>query len=285
MPRGSLRSAEIAVVEIREVADIVDEGTARKKRRKGGWEAGELTRRDAVKLALAVGAAGGAVALGIPVGESLLSPAPNTPYPPDALIYTRFPEPVWWNEKANQPMRVTDFALWQGATGVWRGRFENGSLVLGSGLPVLVIRIPRDDSHFQSPPAIDFAIPGGFSLYHDDAARDLRFVVLYDRCVHLCCFPGWQVVTNPPPGRDYLLPCPTYQAYGIDPIYCVCHGSQYDPLVLTTNVNPNDNVTYVGAERVYGPAGRSVPVVAVAVTDDVLYGGMVDARWYQYCGD
>ncbi len=260
-----------------------DEGTKDGKRAKGGWEAGELTRRDVVKIGLAVGAVGGAAALGLAVGESLLSTAPYTPYPPDALIYTRFPEPEWWNGKANQPMRVTDFQLWQGATGIWRGRFENGSWVSGTGLPVLVIRIPRDSTNFRSPPASEFPVPPGFALYYDAPSRDLRFVVLYDRCVHLCCFPGWQVVTSPPPGRDYLLPCPTYQVYGVDPIYCVCHGSQYDPLVLTTSVNPNNNVTYVGAERVHGPAGRAVPVVAVAVKADVLYGGMVDERWYAYC--
>lgn len=264
---------------------MTDDGTRDGERAKRGWEAGELTRRDVVKLTLAVGAVGGAAALGLAVGGSLLSPSAYSPYPPDALVYTRFPEAEWWNDKADQVIRVTDFGLWQGATGVWRGRFENGSLVPGTGLPVLVIRIPRDDAHFQSPPSGDFPIPEGFSLFYDDPARDLRFVVLYDRCVHLCCFPGWQVVTNPPPARDYVAPCPTYQVYGIDPVYCICHGSQYDPLVLTSSVNPNNHVAYVGAERVHGPAGRSVPVVAVAVKDDVLYGGMVDPRWYEYCGD
>lgn len=244
-----------------------------------------MTRRDWVKLGLAVGAVGGAAALGVTIGGSLLSSTQTGSYPPDALIYTAFPTDQWWNEKADQPMRVGDFGLWQGATGVWRGTFSGGHLVRGTGLPILAIRIPRDDVNFRSPPASDFPLSDGYSLYYDDPARDIRIVVLYDRCVHLCCYPGWQVVTNPPPGRDYLVPCPTFQVYGIDPIYCICHGSQYDPLVLTENVNPTNNVTYVGAERVHGPAGRSVPVIAVRVAQDILYGGMVDPAWYHYCGD
>ncbi len=264
---------------------VADDATPGGKRSKGSWESEDITRRDWVKLGLLVGAAGGATALGVAAAETLFAPGPYSPYPPDALFYTRFPVDEWWNDKADQPMRAGDFGLWQGATGVWRGTYASGRLIAGTGMPVLVIRVPRDSTYFQAPPANEFTIPNGFSLYYDDPARDLRFVVLYDRCVHLCCYPGWQVVTNPPPGRDYAVPCPTYQVYGLDPIYCICHGSQYDPLVLTTSVNPNNNVTYVGAERVHGPAGRSVPVVAVAVKDDVLYGGMIDARWYEYCGE
>ncbi len=264
---------------------VADDATPGGKRSKGSWESEDITRRDWVKLGLLVGAAGGATALGVAAAETLFAPGPYSPYPPDALFYTRFPVDEWWNDKADQPMRAGDFGLWQGATGVWRGTYASGRLIAGTGMPVLVIRVPRDSTYFQAPPANEFTIPNGFSLYYDDPARDLRFVVLYDRCVHLCCYPGWQVVTNPPPGRDYAVPCPTYQVYGLDPIYCICHGSQYDPLVLTTSVNPSNNVTYVGAERVHGPAGRCIPVVAVAVKEDVLYGGMIDARWYEYCGE
>lgn len=42
---------------------------------------------------------------------------------------------------------------------------------------------------------------------------------------------------------------------------------------------------YPTPERVHGPAGRSIPVVAVSVKDDILYGGMVSPPCYAYCGD
>ena len=247
------------------------------------WEKGEMTRRKWVKLTLAAGAVGGAAAVTAAFGGTLLSPAPSLPSPLDALGYTKFPEPEWWSELEGQLVKVGDFGLWQGASAIWRGTFSEGQLVSGTGYSVLVIRIPRDATGFQSPPATSVPLPHGYSLYYDDAARNIRIVVLYDRCAHLCCFPGWQVVKSPPPLRNYVAACPTYEVYGLDPVYCVCHGSQYDPLVLTTDVNPGSGVTYVGAERVLGPAGRSVPVVAVRADQDVLYGGMLDPRWYEYC--
>src|SRR5207249_4330136 len=119
------------------------------------------------------------------------------------------------NALEGQPVKVTDFQEWQGATGVWDGEFVDGKLVPGTGYPVLIIRVKRDDSVFSAP--TDVAVPSGFNLYYDDPARDIRIVVVYDRCAHLCCYPGWQVVQNPPPARDYLSPAPTYQVFGIDP--------------------------------------------------------------------
>ena len=150
-------------------------------------------------------------------------------------------------------------------------------------MPVLVIRVKRDDSVFIAPPPGDVSLPAGFDLYYDDPARDIRIVVVYDRCAHLCCFPGWQVITNPPPARDYTSDTPTYRVYGLDPIYCVCHGSQYDPMVLLKDVNPRNGVTYVGPSRVHGPSSRAIPVIAVKAINDVLVGGMADPRWYEYC--
>ena len=142
----------------------------------------------------------------------------------------------------------------------------------------------RDDAVFSAP--ADVALPPGFRLYDDDAARDIRIVVFYDRCAHLCCFPGWQVGGDPPPYHGgYVGPTPTWEVYGLDPIYCVCHGSQYEPMIIARDVNPLSGVEYVGASRVFGPSTRAIPVVPVKAVDDVLIGGMLDARWYQYCGD
>jgi len=233
-----------------------------------------------VKLGLAVGgsAAVGTVAAGL--ASTLLQTSPARPV--DAtLFYTRFSTPQWWNTLEGKPINVTDFAEWQGATGVWGGAFVDGKWIAGTGYPVLVIRVKRDDSVFSAP--TDVPVPSGFDLYYDDPARDIRLVVVYDRCAHLCCYPGWQVVQNPPPARDYTSPAPTYQVFGLDPIYCICHGSQYDPMLLVKNINERNGVEFVGPSRVHGPAGRAIPVFAVRAVDDVLHAAMVAPRWYEYC--
>ena len=245
------------------------------------WEKQEgWTRRDWVKVGLGVGgsAAAGALAVGL-AGTLLRSPpADETRI---TIHYTRFPTDQWWNDLEGNPIKVTDFQEWQGATGVWGGEFVDGKWLVGTGYPVLVIRVKRDDSVFSAP--TDVAVPSGFDLYYDDPGRDIRIVVVYDRCAHLCCQPGWQVVQNPPPLRDYVSPAPTYQVFGLDPIYCICHGSQYDPMLLVKNINDKNGVEFVGPSRVYGPASRAIPVFAVRAVDDVLQGAMVDHRWYEYC--
>ncbi len=200
------------------------------------------------------------------------------------LIYTRYPTDQWWNTKEGTPVRARDFEVWQGASAVWRGLFEDNAYVPGTGLPALVIRVPRVDAYFEIPDRPSYSLPPGFALFYDDPARDLRMVAGFDRCTHLCCFPGWHVATDPPPGRDYLLPPPTYTVYEQDPIYCLCHGTQYDPLVIVQDVNPRNNAPFPGMTLVHGPGSFAMPLIPLRVReDDVLQGGTVDSRWYAYC--
>ena len=245
------------------------------------WEKQEgWTRRDWVKLGLAVGGSAAAGAVGVGLAEKLLRSPPPEPIE-GPILYTRFPMDQWWNSYEGNPVKVTDFQEWQGATGVLGGTFASGKWVAGTGYPVLVIRVKRDDSVFSAP--TDVAVPSGFDLYYDDPTRDIRIVVVYDRCAHLCCYPGWQVVQIPPPSRDYVGPAPTYQVYGLDPIYCVCHGSQYDPMLLVKSTNANNGVNFVGPSRVHGPATRAIPILAVRAVDDALQAALVDPAWYRYC--
>lgn len=202
----------------------------------------------------------------------------------DTIRYTAFPTSQWWNDLANDPVRVGDFSVWQGATAVWRGLYDGtGALIPGTGYPVLVIRVPRVDTYYSLPSPLPWSLPNGLSLFYDDPARDLRIVVSLDRCTHLCCYPGWHVVTNPPPGRDYSISPPTWDVYGQDPIYCICHGTQYDPLLLTASTNPHNGVLFPGLELVHSPGTFAMPLVPVRAVDDALEGGMVDPRWYAYC--
>jgi Rieske Fe-S protein len=258
------------------------------------WEEEEKprtwTRREWVKLSMTLGAVGALGALGgLSAGDFLPPPVQFSGEVREGLIYTKFPTPQWWNSKDGTPVRVSDFQVWDGATAVWRGLFQNNQLIPGTGFPCIVIRLPYDAPEFSFPDQATLtangigAPPEGFSYYYQDDSTKTRIAVFYDRCVHLCCYPGWHVVTNPPPGRDYAVPPPTYDVYHEDPIYCICHGSQYDPLVLTVNFNPHSNVSYIGAEMVHGPAPRALVVIPVKESGGALVGGMPDPRWYIYC--
>ncbi len=221
------------------------------------------------------------------VAQTLL-PALFAPYPfrgtiEDRLMYTRFPTDQWWNSRAGTAVRVTDFSLWQGAGAVWRGLFRDGAYVPGTGFPALVIRVIRDDTYFRAPDPNPYGLPAGFGLFYDDPLRDIRLVALFDRCTHLCCYPGWHVISDPPPGRTYTVSPPTYDVYGQDPVYCVCHDAQYDPLLLVRDVNPLNNVVFVGAQVVHPPATYAMPVIPIRAVSDELYGGMANPAWYAYC--
>ena len=256
------------------------------------WEKEERrqwTRREWVKASLLAGVAGAAgLAAGVGVSTLLSPPARPSSIVDERLVYTSFPTKVWWSQLVGQPVMVTDLAPWAGATAVWRGVFTDGRLEIGTGFPVLVVRIPSDTPYLQVPSG-SWSLPSGYDLYYEDLSRDLRIVVFLARCTDLCCYVGWHVVTNPPPGHDYanygLEPPypPTYEVYGQDPIYCVCHGAQFDPLLLVASTNPANNVTFPGAELIYGPGRFALPIIPVRAVKDVLEGGMADPRWYGYC--
>lgn len=247
-----------------------------------------ITRREWVRMGLITAAfAAGAAATGggaLVLRELLPPPKSQFAHLVDRLMYTAFPTDQWWNDKANTPVKVTDFNLWAGATAVWRGFFDDsGAYVQGSGYPLLVIRVPRVDTYYSLPNPLPWTIGDGFGLFYDDPARDIRIIAGLDRCTHLCCIPGWHVVTNPPPERDYSVPPPTWDVYSEDPIYCICHGAQYDPLVLVTDTNPHNGVLYPGLQVVHGPAAVAMPLVPLRAVDDVLEGDLVDVNWYAYC--
>lgn len=180
---------------------------------------------------------------------------------------------------------MTDFALWQGATAVWRDFFfDSGQWTPGTGYQVLVIRVPRVDTYFNFPETPAYTLPRGYAIFYDDPSRDIRIVAGFGQCTHLCCYPGWHVVTNPPPSRNYLVPPPTCTVYAEDPVFCVCHDAQYDPLLLIEDWNSKSNVPFPGTQLVHGPGTFAMPLIPLcAADDDVLQGGLPDPRWYQYC--
>ncbi len=252
----------------------------------GPGKKGGLTRREWLRLSVAASAGVAVGALGAYEFTRLLGP-PTTVEGEirDTLYYTRSPDPQnpqWWDALAGEEVRVTDFGEWQGATALWRALVVAEQPVPNTGLPVLVIRVKRDDSAFSAPPPGDVALPPGFSLYYDDPARDIRIVVVYSRCTHPCCSSSWHISPVPSIDRNYIVK-PRTSLFNEDPIYCACHGAQFDPMALVSAVHPN-GTRYVGAQRVHGPASRALPVVPVRANAYVLVGGMADPRWYaSYC--
>jgi hypothetical protein len=71
--------------------------------------------------------------------------------------------------------------------------------------------------------------------------------------------------------------------YRQDPIYCICHGTQYDPLVVVADTNPHNNVVFPGLRLVHTPGTFAMPLLPVRAVNDTLEGVMVDPRWYVYC--
>jgi len=242
-----------------------------------------ITRRQLMKGVMVAGA--GLVAGSLVASGTSLFPPPLRLQGElkETFVYTATtPSPgetIWWNHLAGREARTVDLPLWQGAAPVWRGLFdEEGGLIPGSGLTALLIRVAGDRR---------FKVPEEFEehVVHLDDGNVL--VGLYDRCVHLCCNPGWHVKPVPEAYKDYRTN-PKTLLYGEDPIWCQCHNSQYDPMSLEWNTHPNGQ-EYIGAKFVHGPASRGLPAIPLRLQGDgetlvgdseAVVGGTNVMGWY-----
>src|SRR3990172_390746 len=94
-----------------------------------GW-----TRREWVKLGVTVGAISTLGSLGaVSSGQLIPPPKKLTGELRETIYYTKFPTPQWWNSKVGTPVKPGDFREWDGATGVWRGLFQDDAYVPGTG--------------------------------------------------------------------------------------------------------------------------------------------------------
>jgi len=247
-----------------------------------------LTRRRTLQL-LGLAGAGAVAASLLATGKALLPP-PITCVGAitDRFLYGR-PNPgqtVWWNALVNRPARVTDFRLWDGAATVWRAVLdETGQPQPGCGLPALLIRVDGSLVEYPKGP-----FPFGDSTINTTINGELyTFVALYDRCVHLCCYPGWHLRSLPPALRtDYIVQPRSTTLADQDPVWCQCHDSQYDPITLVDDRHPN-GVRYVGGQRVHGPAPRALPAIPLRLNGTFIEGTYDPAEgghpeWYSaYC--
>lgn len=244
-----------------------------------------MTRRRWIRSVVGVSAVGAVVGLGVSAGSLLPPPVRPKGDVRDTFSVSKFSSAQWWDPYAGRPANVDMFEnVWDGLTAVWRGVFDQdtGELLLNTGMPAIIIRVPKGDSTVEEPSA--FEERDGFSLRVEHPVEDSYVVAFFDRCVHLCCQPGWHVITTSVVAHsDYVEPSKTYEKYGEDPIYCICHGSQFDPLDLRNALNPKTEARYVGARRVHLPADRPLPSIPLKLEGTTLIGGYLDPAWYVYC--
>ena len=174
-----------------------------------------------------------------------------------------------------------------GAQGVW------------NGLPVNVNYVPHskndgtalvnDKPRFQFMEGYDVA--GNYVGHFEDMAeQDPRLfpsedlIMIFSRCTHLCCIPGWQLVSN-----QYT--ADSWSSGGTDDggskLFCICHSSRFDPTALEMNSNRNRSngatFSYAGIRRAGGPAPVGLPLIPIAVNGDIIEGISDYTDWLTYC--
>ena len=174
-----------------------------------------------------------------------------------------------------------------GASGVW------------NGVPVVVMYVEHSKyagtpdangkARFQFTEGIDET--GKYVGHFDDLAEaDLRLmpsedlVMVFGRCTHLCCIPGWQLVSNSYTEDSWT---PGGGDDGGTKLFCICHSSRFDPTVLEMNTNRNRSngatFNYAGIRRSGGPAPVGLPIIPIQLNGDVLEGLTDYVDWYTYC--
>jgi Rieske Fe-S protein len=174
-----------------------------------------------------------------------------------------------------------------GASGVW------------NGVPVVVMYVEHSKyggtpesngkARFQFTEGIDET--GKYVGHFEDLAEaDPRLmpsedlVMVFGRCTHLCCIPGWQLVSNSYTEDSWT---PGGGDDGGTKLFCICHSSRFDPTVLEMNTNRNRSngatFNYAGIRRSGGPAPVGLPIIPIQLNGDVLEGLTDYVDWYTYC--
>ncbi len=211
---------------------------------------------------------------------------------------------VWYGTSHLEPMTQSSYAAeaaksstgMAGAQGVW------------GGLPVNVVYVPHEENkgtptstgqpRFQFADGVDQtgAVVGyGGEIEEDPKWSVLKIhdniIVIFSRCPHLCCIPGWQLVANDFTADTWL---PGGVDAGGNKLFCICHSSRYDPTIIEKNQNINRNdgslAKYYGIKRTGGPAPVGMPLIPFKVNNDVIEAIDFEAEgvteildWYTFC--
>ena len=201
---------------------------------------------------------------------------------------------VWYGDSHLQPMSYDAFVQasansntgMTGAQGVW------------SGMPVNVVYVPdnenKDTGLASNKPRFQYMegynsggkyVGSGYELYEKPEYASLsihdNLIIVFSRCPHLCCIPGWQLVTN-----DYTND--SWEAGGTESggnkLFCICHSSRFDPTAIEKNsMGRGTPFNYIGIKRVGGPAPNGMPLVPFVLNGDMIEALPDFADWYAYC--
>jgi Rieske Fe-S protein len=262
-----------------------------------------LNRRQFMRYGLNSAAGVLAASLGVLGFASILMPGGGSSAGDSAVKYWAKgrEDSAWYGSLHLETMKKSDFVAeaaksktnTSGASGVWMG------------LPVTVNFVPHSIN--SGTPEVDnkprFQLSEGYDAtgkyvghIEDLIDKDGRIfpthdiVMIFSRCTHLCCIPGWQLVENTFT-EDH------WSAGGTDSggtkLFCICHSSRFDPTMLEMNTNRNradgSVFNYAGIRRSGGPAPVGLPIIPVEVTEDIIEGlafevdGGSTLNWLTYC--
>jgi Rieske Fe-S protein len=203
---------------------------------------------------------------------------------------------AWYGAKHLQPMSKSDFESeaaksnvgMSGAQGVW------------NGLPVIVNYVPHstnsskplaDNSpRFQEMPGYDIGknyvghateyLLGNPDIFDPNG----NLIMIFSRCTHLCCIPGWQLVSNPQTDDNWT---PGGGDDGGSKMFCICHSSRFDPTAIEVNRNANRSTgasfEYLGIRRAGGPAPVCLPIIPIIMNGDTIEASSDYTGWLTYC--
>jgi Rieske Fe-S protein len=205
-------------------------------------------------------------------------------------------EEAWYGAKHLQPMLKSDFVAeatksnigMSGAQGVW------------NGLPVVVNYVPHAQN--SGSPIADnsprFQEMAGYDIsknYVGHATEYLlgnpevfdpsgNLVMIFSRCTHLCCIPGWQLVSNTFTADNWT---PGGADDGGSKLFCICHSSRFDPTAIEVNRNINrsngSTFDYLGIRRAGGPAPVGLPIIPIVMNGDSIGASSDYTGWLTYC--
>ena len=175
-----------------------------------------------------------------------------------------------------------------GAQGVW------------NGLPVNVTYVPhaenKDKAVSDNVPRFQFMegydLGGNYVGHFEDMTDaepelfdpDGNLIMVFSRCTHLCCIPGWQLVSNAFTDDNWT---PGGGDGGGSKLFCICHSSRFDPTALEMNQNTNrsngQQFQFAGIRRAGGPAPVGLPLIPIIMNGDSIEGATTHLDWLTHC--
>jgi len=203
---------------------------------------------------------------------------------------------AWYGAMHLQPMTKSAFEAEaaksnvgiSGAQGVW------------NGLPVIVNYVPHS-TNSSKPIAVNlprFQEMAGYDIAKNYVGHATEFllsnpdvfdpnnnlVMSFGRCTHLCCIPGWQLVSNSFTDDNWT---PGGGDDGGTKMFCICHSSRFDPTAIEVNRNANRSngqmFEYLGIRRAGGPAPVGLPIIPIIMNGDIIEASTEYTGWLTYC--